>query len=81
MTEGEDKPLKYPQMFRKAGYAVLTKVDLLPHVPFGVDAAVTNARIVHPGLRFFYTSALTGEGLDTWFDFLRSQVAAPACPL
>jgi hydrogenase nickel incorporation protein HypB len=78
VTEGEDKPLKYPKMFRMARYAVLNKVDLLPHLDFDVDQAIACARQVNPELRFFLTSARTGEGLDTWFDFLRQQVRSPA---
>jgi hydrogenase nickel incorporation protein HypB len=78
VTEGEDKPLKYPKMFRMARYAVLNKVDLLPHLDFEVDKAIACAREVNPELRFFLTSARTGEGLDTWFDFLRQQVRSPA---
>jgi hydrogenase nickel incorporation protein HypB len=78
VTEGEDKPLKYPKMFRMARYAVLNKVDLLPHLDFEVDKAMACAREVNPELRFFLTSARTGEGLDTWFDFLRQQVRSPA---
>lgn len=77
VTEGEDKPSKYPKMFRMARYAVLNKIDLLPHVPFDVDRAVALAREVNPELDFFFTSALTGEGLDVWYGFLRSQVRAP----
>lgn len=73
VTEGEDKPVKYPKMFRMARYAVLNKVDLLPHVPFDMDLAVKYAREVNPDLTFFFTSALTGEGLGTWCDFLRAQ--------
>ena len=74
VTEGEDKPLKYPKMFREARYAVFTKVDLLPHLSFRVDEAVANARRVNPGLRFFFTSAVSGEGLAAWFEFLRECV-------
>ena len=74
VTEGEDKPLKYPKMFKTSRYAVLNKVDLLGHVPFDTVAAMRNARAVNPELRFFLTSALTGSGLDEWFDFLRSLV-------
>jgi hydrogenase nickel incorporation protein HypB len=73
VTEGEDKPLKYPRMFREARHVVMTKTDLLPHVPFDADAAVRNARQVNPGLAFLSTSALTGEGLASWCDFLRRQ--------
>ena len=77
VTEGEDKPLKYPKMFRMARYAVLNKTDLLPYVPFDMDEAVACAREVNPDLEFFFTSALTGEGMDAWYDFLRSVVRAP----
>ena len=73
VTEGEDKPLKYPKAFQLARYAVLTKVDLLPHLDFDVEAAIANARQVNPALRFFRTSARTGEGLQEWFSFLRAE--------
>ena len=75
VTEGEDKPLKYPKMFREAKYAVLNKIDLLPHLDFSPELAIANARSINPALRFFLTSARTGEGLEEWFDFLRAQVA------
>jgi len=78
VTEGEDKPLKYPKMFRVARHAVINKTDLLPYVPFDVDKAVAFAREVNPGLEFFFTSALTGEGMESWYDFLRSHARAPA---
>jgi hydrogenase nickel incorporation protein HypB len=71
VAEGEDKPLKYPKVFRQARYAVLNKIDLLPLVPFDVDAALRWARQINPTLSFFATSALTGEGLESWFEFLR----------
>jgi hydrogenase nickel incorporation protein HypB len=77
VTEGEDKPLKYPKMFEKASVAVLTKVDLLPYVPFQLDLAVADARSVNPDLRFFFTSALTGEGVGEWSAFLRDLAARP----
>ncbi len=77
VTEGEDKPLKYPKMFREARYAVLNKIDLLPYVPFDVERALDCAHQVNPDLQFFQVSALTGKGLDVWMDFLRSH-AAPA---
>ena len=73
-TEGEDKPLKYPKMFRVSRYAVLNKIDLLPYLPFDMDRAVACAREVNPELRYFFTSALTGEGLDAWYALLRSLV-------
>ncbi len=78
VTEGEDKPLKYPKMFEQARYAVLNKTDLLPYVPFDIDKATAYALQVNPALRFFCTSALTGEGLSGWYEFLRSQVAGHA---
>jgi hydrogenase nickel incorporation protein HypB len=73
-TEGEDKPLKYPKMFRVSKYAVLNKTDLLPYLPFDMDRAVAYARKVNPELQFFFTSALTGAGLDGWYHFLRSLI-------
>ncbi len=75
VTEGEDKPVKYPKMFQQARYAVLHKMDLLPHVPFDVDRAIGFARQVNPALQFLFTSALTPHGMDPWYDFLRAQVA------
>jgi hydrogenase nickel incorporation protein HypB len=77
VTEGEDKPLKYPKMFREARYAVLNKIDLLPYVPFDVDRALDCALQVNPELQFFQTSALTGRGMDAWFEFLRSVAPRP----
>jgi len=76
VTEGEDKPLKYPKMFREARYAVLTKLDLLPHVPFVTARAVQCALQVNPALQFFFTSALEPGGLDEWYAFLRQQLRA-----
>ncbi|MBX6363043.1 MAG: hydrogenase nickel incorporation protein HypB [Gemmatimonadetes bacterium] len=80
-TEGEDKPSKYPKMFRLAHYVVMSKIDLLPYLPFDVERAVALARGVNPALEFFRTSALTGEGMDAWLDFVRGfarRAAAPA---
>jgi hydrogenase nickel incorporation protein HypB len=74
VTEGEDKPLKYPKMFRQSRYAVLNKIDLLPYVPFDVNRAVKFAKEVNPELHFFFTSAQTGEGLEDWYTFLKEQV-------
>jgi hydrogenase nickel incorporation protein HypB len=78
VTEGEDKPLKYPKMFQQSRYAVLNKIDLLPHLRFSVDEAVANAKRVNPALRFFFTSALTGEGMQDWYSFLQQQVRPAA---
>jgi hydrogenase nickel incorporation protein HypB len=78
VTEGEDKPLKYPKMFQQSRYALLNKIDLLPHLRFDLDQAVANARQVNPQLRLFFTSAITGEGMDQWFAFLREHTRAVA---
>jgi len=75
VTEGEDKPLKYPKMFQEARYVVLNKIDLLPHVPFDVEKARQYALEVNPDLQIFLTSALTGEGMIDWYRFLGSAVA------
>ena len=74
VTEGEDKPLKYPKMFRQARYAVVNKVDLLTHIDFDLDKAVGYARDVNPNLELFFTSARTGEGMEPWYDFLLNAV-------
>lgn len=74
VTEGEDKPLKYPKMFQNARRVVMTKTDLLPYVPFDMDRAVANALSINPNLEVFRVSALTGDGLESWFDFLRNSV-------
>ena len=76
VTEGEDKPLKYPRMFEQARYAVLTKVDLLPYVPFDLKRAVAMAHQVNPDLRFFFVSSTTGEGLADWYQFLEAHMPA-----
>jgi hydrogenase nickel incorporation protein HypB len=78
VTEGEDKPLKYPKMFRVARYAILNKIDLLPHLDFDLDLAIANARSINPGLEFFLTSAKTGAGLDQWFEFVRGAALSVA---
>ena len=69
-TEGEDKPLKYPSIFFKSELMLLTKIDLLPYVPFKADAAKENARRVHPGMEIIDVSSTTGEGLDKWMEWL-----------
>ncbi len=57
-------------MFERSDYCVINKTDLLPYVPFDMDRAVAYAREVNPDLRFFFTSALTGDGMEDWYDFL-----------
>ena len=74
VTEGEDKPVKYPKMFREARVAVLTKMDLLPHVPFSVTRAVEYALQVNPALEILFASALAPDGLAEWYGFLRARL-------
>ena len=74
VTEGEDKPLKYPHMFRASGVLVLNKVDLLPHLRFDVDRCLSNAHSVNAEQRVFRVSATTGQGLDAWCSWLLDQV-------
>jgi hydrogenase nickel incorporation protein HypB len=71
VTEGEDKPLKYPQMFHAADIMLLNKVDLLPHLDFDVEKCKEMARRVSPGIRIFEVSSRTGEGMDQWYGWLK----------
>ncbi|MEZ6132474.1 MAG: hydrogenase nickel incorporation protein HypB [Planctomycetaceae bacterium] len=69
-TEGDDKPGKYPKMFRTSDALVISKTDLLPYVPFRIDAAVDDARKIQPELKAFGVCSLTGEGVAEWCAFL-----------
>jgi hydrogenase nickel incorporation protein HypB len=71
VTEGEDKPIKYPHMFRASQVMILTKIDLLPYVQFDVEHCLAYARQVNPNLQIFQVSATTGTGLEDWYDWLR----------
>lgn len=73
VTEGADKPLKYPQMFRGGGLMVINKVDLVPYVDFDVARCVDYARQVNPGLEVLEVSATRGDGLDAWYSWLRTH--------
>ena len=73
VTEGEDKPLKYPHMFRAAAVMLLNKIDLLPHLDFDVAAAIKNARMVNPEIKVLQVSAKSGEGLQAWYGWIRDQ--------
>src|SRR5262252_1320349 len=73
VTEGEDKPLKYPSIFFKSELLVLTKTDLLPYLAFDVPAAITNARRVHPGIEVIRISCQTGNGLPEWMNWLERR--------
>ncbi len=70
VTEGEDKPLKYPFLFREAKVAILTKVDLLPHLDFDVEACVEFIKRINPKIGIFRLSSKTGEGMDNFMDWL-----------
>ena len=75
VTEGEDKPLKYPDMFAAAKLMVLTKTDLLPHLSFDMARCKAYARRVNPGIEIIELSASTGEGMSTWLDWLLDEPA------
>jgi len=75
VTEGEDKPLKYPDMFVAADVMLLNKCDLLPYLEFDVDLAEANARRVNPALQVIRVSATTGQGLDEWLAWIRARMA------
>jgi hydrogenase nickel incorporation protein HypB len=72
VTEGEDKPLKYPDMFRAADLMLLNKCDLLPHLDFDADLAVENARRVNPTIQVIRVSATSGEGLAEWLEWIKA---------
>ncbi len=78
VTEGEDKPVKYPKMFQQARTVVFTKLDLLPHVPFKLERAIEFCRQVNPELQFLSTAALTPDGLDEWYGFLWAEARSGA---
>ncbi|MDA0673146.1 MAG: hydrogenase nickel incorporation protein HypB [Cyanobacteria bacterium] len=76
VTEGEDKPLKYPHLFRASRVMILNKIDLLPYVRFDLARCLGYARQINPRLEIFQLSATTGAGLDRWYDWLRARAAA-----
>jgi hydrogenase nickel incorporation protein HypB len=73
VTEGEDKPLKYPGIFSKSELMVLNKIDLLPYVKFNVAEARQNAQRVHPGMEIIDLSCTTGQGFEEWMKWLESR--------
>jgi hydrogenase nickel incorporation protein HypB len=73
VTEGEDKPLKYPSIFLKSELLIITKTDLLPFVPFNIQAAEANARRVHPGMEIVRISCTSGDGIEQWLRWLRQR--------
>ncbi|MCU0533523.1 MAG: hydrogenase nickel incorporation protein HypB [Hydrococcus sp. Prado102] len=78
VTEGEDKPIKYPHMFRASQVMILTKIDLLPYVQFDVDRCLEYARQVNPQIQIFQVSATTGAGLNEWYEWLSRLIEATA---
>jgi hydrogenase nickel incorporation protein HypB len=76
VTEGEDKPLKYPHMFLAAEVLIINKIDLLPHVDFDLDLAIGYARDINPQIEVLTLSARSGEGLKDWYDLLAGRAAA-----
>lgn len=81
VTEGEDKPIKYPHMFRASNIMILTKIDLLPYVEFDVERCIGYAKQVNPNIQIFQVSAKTGEGLEHWYAWLQSQFHAILPPV
>ncbi len=75
VTEGDDKPLKYPHMFKAAEMMVLNKMDLLPHVDFDPERALANALQVNPSISAIRLSARMGEGLEAWYEWMRKELA------
>jgi hydrogenase nickel incorporation protein HypB len=75
VTEGDDKPFKYPAIFSKAAVAVLTKIDLLPHVEFDLPAVREQIRTLNPSGRILETSAKTGAGMSGWYSLLESGLS------
>ncbi len=83
ITEGEDKPLKYPDMFHAANLLLLSKIDLLPHLDFDVGKCIEYAQRINPGIKVIQLSGKTGEGMDSWYRWVRAnrQIAMIDCPV
>ncbi len=77
ITEGEDKPLKYPIMFQEADCLIITKLDLAPHLDIDLERLEANVRSMNPDVTIIALSAKTGEGLEQWLNWVKSQVNAP----
>ncbi len=76
VTEGEEKPLKYPNMFAASDLMLINKIDLLDYVDFDIDACIANAKLVNPNIKVIKVSARTGEGLDAWESWIQQQLGA-----
>jgi hydrogenase nickel incorporation protein HypB len=81
VAEGEDKPLKYPLMFRACELVIVNKIDLLPHLDFDLDRYLRNLDAVHPGVERLLVSAKTGEGVEAWRDWLVRAAPREAVPV
>lgn len=77
-TEGEDKPLKYPHMFRAAQVLLINKIDLLPYLKFDINKCIANALAINPALKVMAVSAQEGTGMQLWYDWLKANVLSPA---
>ena len=77
VTEGDDKPLKYPDMFFTSTLCIINKIDLLPYVPFSIEKVKENAKKINRNLHIIEVSCTTGAGLQEWYDWLKSKVLAP----
>lgn len=77
VTEGDDKPLKYPDMFHSSTLCIINKIDLLPYVNFKVEKAKEYAKKINPNLEIIELSCTSGAGLETWYDWLKSKVLLP----
>lgn len=77
VTEGDDKPLKYPDMFHSSTLCIINKIDLLPYVNFKVEKAKEYARKINPNLEIIELSCTSGAGVETWYDWLKSKVMIP----
>ena len=73
-TEGDDKPLKYPAMFRNSGVLIINKIDLVPYTGCSLERLKSNALAINPSLKVFETSCTTGEGINEWGDWLISKI-------
>jgi hydrogenase nickel incorporation protein HypB len=73
-TEGDDKPMKYPAIFHEASLAVINKMDLLPHLTYDLEKVETEIRVLNPDCEILRLSALTGEGMDAWIDWIMNKM-------
>lgn len=77
VTEGDDKPLKYPDMFYSSTVCIINKIDLLPYVPFDIEKVKANAKKINPRLEIIELSCTSGEGLANWYNWLKSKILQP----